>query len=193
MPNQWNFTSATLNRIRFVFYHNIKDNERNLCQDLLTTENTNSDLQLHALHYANELLVRVRLSFQNLLQTRSTWRNNTKKCLRVQTTINHFYILTFLCFLPQYQRQRKCGFFFRARAEKGIARHIDASSVVRTLVIFDWFVLSMRMQVILDSLFTRPGSASIGGGKKREFRDWTTLAIAGKYFECDFEKCKYWR
>ena len=56
MPNQWNFTSATLNRIRFVFYHNIKDNERNLCQDLLTTENTNSDLQVHGLHYANELL-----------------------------------------------------------------------------------------------------------------------------------------
>ena len=25
------------------------------------------------------------------------------------------------------------------------------------LVIFDWFVLSMRMQVILDSSFARPG------------------------------------
>ena len=36
-------------------------------------------------------------------------------------------------------------------------------------------VLSMRMQVILDSLFARPGSAPIGGGKKREFRDWTTV------------------
>ena len=79
MPNQWNFTSATLNRIRFVFYHNIKDKERNLCQDLLTIENTNSDLKVHALYYANELLVRVRLSFQKLSQTRSTWRNNTKK------------------------------------------------------------------------------------------------------------------
>ena len=33
----------------------------------------------------------------------------------------------------------------------------------------------MRMQVILDSLFARPGSAPIGGGKKREFRDWTTV------------------
>ena len=130
---------------------------------------------MHALHYANELLVRVRLSFQNLLQTPSTWRNNTKKILRVQTTINHFYFLTFLCFLPQYRRQRKCFFFFfRARAEKGIARHIDASSVVKTLVIFDWFVLSMRVQVILDSPFARPGSAPKGGGKKREFRDWTT-------------------
>ena len=35
-------------------------------------------------------------------------------------------------------------------------------------------VLSMRMQVILDSLFTRPGSAPIWGGKKGESRDWTT-------------------
>ena len=34
-------------------------------------------------------------------------------------------------------------------------------------------VLSMRMQVILDSLFARPGSAHIGGRKKGEFRDWT--------------------
>ena len=31
----------------------------------------------------------------------------------------------------------------------------------------------MRMQVILDSPFERPGSAPIGGGKKGEFRDWT--------------------
>ena len=31
----------------------------------------------------------------------------------------------------------------------------------------------MRMQVILDSLFARPSSAPIGGGKKEEFRDWT--------------------
>ena len=31
----------------------------------------------------------------------------------------------------------------------------------------------MRMQVILDSPFARPGSAPIKGGKKGEFRDWT--------------------
>ena len=43
------------------------------------------------------------------------------------------------------------------------------------LVMFDWFVLSMRMQVILDSSFARPGSAPIWGGKKGEFRDWTSL------------------
>ena len=31
----------------------------------------------------------------------------------------------------------------------------------------------MRMQVILDSPFARPGSAPIGDRKKGEFRDWT--------------------
>ena len=106
IPNQWNFTSATLDHIRFVLYHNIKDNERNLCQDFLTIENNYSDLNVHALHYANELLVRVRLSFQKLLQNRSTYRNNTKKSLgkayslsiRVQTTLNHISIFTFLIF-----------------------------------------------------------------------------------------------
>ena len=36
----------------------------------------------------------------------------------------------------------------------------------------------MRMQVILDSSFARPGSAPIWGGKKGEFRDWTTTAVA---------------
>ena len=38
-------------------------------------------------------------------------------------------------------------------------------------------VLSMRMQVILDSSFARPGSAPIRGGKKGEFRDWTRYGI----------------
>ena len=33
------------------------------------------------------------------------------------------------------------------------------------------------MQVILDSSFARPGSAPIWGGKKGEFRDWTTRAL----------------
>ena len=70
-----------LKRHSICFYRNIKDNERNLYQELWTTENTDSDLKVRALYYANEILVRVRLSFQNLLQTRSKCRNNTKKCL----------------------------------------------------------------------------------------------------------------
>ena len=55
-----------------------KDNETNLSQDLLTIENTHSDLKVHELHYVNELVVRDRLSFQKLLQTRQTSRNNKK-------------------------------------------------------------------------------------------------------------------
>ena len=134
-----------LNHIWFVFFRNIKDNERKLCQDLLTIENTDLNLNVLPLHYANdELLVSVRLSFQKLLQTHSTCRNNMRLifgkrvmtcthcryvCIRVQTTINHISI----CFLPQYQHQRKC-LFFRVWAEKGIAQHIDASSGVWTLI-----------------------------------------------------------
>ena len=37
-----------------------------------------------------------------------------------------------ICFLPQYQRQK--SYFLKARAEKGIAWHIDASGVVWTLI-----------------------------------------------------------
>ena len=35
------------------------------------------------------------------------------------------------------------------------------------------------MQVILDSLFARQGSAPIGGGKKGEFTDWTNALGVG--------------
>ena len=50
-----------------------------LCQDLLLTiEDTVSDLKLHALHYANELLVRARRAFQKLLQPQRTSTNNKK-------------------------------------------------------------------------------------------------------------------
>ena len=52
----------------------------------------------------------------------------------------------------------------------------------------------MRMQVILDSLFARPGSAPTWGGKKGDFRDSTMtprthydikdLKMAGEYSHC---------
>ena len=81
---------ANPHSICFFFYRNIKDNERNLCQDLLTIENTDSDLKVHALHYANELLIRLRLSFHKLLQNRSTYTNNTKKmCGKRVTTLGN--------------------------------------------------------------------------------------------------------
>ena len=90
------------------FHHNIRDNDRNLCQDLLKTENTDSDLKVHVLHYANELLVRVRLSFQKLSLS-----------IRVQNTINHFSI----SFSTTISTSKKNSLFQsarRARAEKGL-------------------------------------------------------------------------
>jgi len=56
--------SVEFHKCHGVFYHNIEDNERNLYQDLLTAENTNSDLEIHALHYANELVLCVSLPFK---------------------------------------------------------------------------------------------------------------------------------
>ena len=41
---------TTLNHIRFVFYHNIKDNEINICLD---NWKHRLGLKMHALHYAN--------------------------------------------------------------------------------------------------------------------------------------------
>ena len=49
--------------------------------------------------------------------------------IRVQTTKPHFVL-----FLPG-KNVKENVFFFRARVQKGIAWHIDASSVVWTLII----------------------------------------------------------
>ena len=45
-------------------------------------------------------------------------------------------------------------------------------------------VLSMRMQVILDSSFARQGSVPIWGGKKGEFRDWTIFCLIPSPWPC---------
>jgi len=71
--------SSLLALVKILQHLGTKDNERSLCQDLLTIEDTDWDLKVHALYYANELLnVRVRLSFQKLMQTRQTNRNSKK-------------------------------------------------------------------------------------------------------------------
>ena len=64
----------TLVKIVLASQHKKQPNNSNL-QDLLTIQNTDSDLKVHALHYANELLV---FASQRLLQTRQTSRNHWK-------------------------------------------------------------------------------------------------------------------
>ena len=46
----------------------------------------------------------------------------------------------------------------------------------------------MRMQVILDSSFVRPGSAPIRGGKKGEFRNWTNVGLAAMFANESFSQ-----
>ena len=167
-------------------------------------ENTDSDLKVHPLHCANKLLVRVRISFYRnfpklAAQHAETIRKNAWEksydayslSVRVQTTINHISI----CFLPQYQRQRKC-FLFRGRKERQLKKVLRDTSTRAALYVWDLvtfydlygFVLSMRMQVILGSLLTHPGSAPVWGGKKGEFRDWTILTLEKNYLSPNIPK-----
>ena len=120
----------TLNHTRCVFFLTTISRityERNLRQEKLTIEITDSDLKVYALYYANELLVRVRLSFQKRLPelAQHACTSNTKKCVWEKSNDDKpgFYL-----FLPQHQRQRKSS--FRPQAEKVIVQHIDASSVI---------------------------------------------------------------
>ena len=82
---------------------------------ILTTENTDSDLKVHALHYANDCLYASDFPFKNFYKLayyektirKNVWETSNDTYLlsvRVQTTINHISI----CFSPQYQRQMKC-------------------------------------------------------------------------------------
>ena len=82
----WVIKTPCVFYFRSVQFHYVKEThdinsrlttKQIICQDLLTIENTDSDLKVHALHYANELLV---LAFQEILQTRQTSRNNKKLC-----------------------------------------------------------------------------------------------------------------
>ena len=126
--------------------------------------------------------------FKNFRKLSSqTCRNNTKKCLGkelwrvlvVHKSTDHDKP-TFR-FVFYYSINVKENAFFiqsarRARAEKGIARHTDASSVVRlgTLGTSNfWLVRSEHAHASYPGLFARPGSSPIWGGKKGEFRDWT--------------------
>ena len=47
----------------------------------------------------------------------------------------------------------------------------------------------MRMQVILESSFARPGSAPIWGEKKGESRDWTRNTVVRQQF-CDEQRAR---
>ena len=114
----------------------------------------------------------------------NVWQNSNNVyslSIRVQTTMNHISIFTFLSFYDNINVKENV--FLSERELKKALRDTLTRAAWLGPVIFDWFVLSMRMQVILDSSFARPGSAPIRGGKKGEFRDWTIAPIV-YYISC---------
>ena len=131
---------TTLNHIRFVLYHNIKDDERNLCFKICwqlktptpTWKCTRCIMQMSYLH-ASAFLSK---TFANSLNIQKQWQNIVWEksneayplSIRVQTTKLHFNL-----FLPG-TNVKKNVFFFRVRVQRGIAWHIDSSSVVQTLM-----------------------------------------------------------
>ena len=178
IPNQWNFTSATLNHIRFVFlsqYQRAKEIFAKICWQLKTPTRTwkctRCIMQMSYL-YASDFLLKNFCKIAQHAETirKNVWENDNDASIRVQTTINH--IFSFLCFYDNINVKQNV--FFQSASWK---KHCATQWRERRgwdLVIIYWFVLSMRMQVILDSSFARPGSAPIWGGKKGEFRDWTS-------------------
>ena len=145
-----------------------------ICCQLKTLTRTHCIMQMSYL-YASDFPFK---NFCKIAQHTETIRKNFWEksnnayslSIRVQTTI--FYVFMFSygnikakenVFFQSASWKRYCATHWRER------RGWD--------LIFDWFVLVMRMQVILDSSFARPGSAPIWGRKKGEFRDWTRLPV----------------
>ena len=74
-------------------------------------------------------------------------------------------IFTFLFFFYTISTSKEIFFFQRASCKKHWATHWRENHGF-DLLIFDWLVLSMRMQVIMDSIFARTGLALKGAGRK---------------------------
>ena len=102
---------TTLNHIIFVFYHNIKHNEINLCLDSwkqrLGFESARAALCKWAACRRQTFLLKPFALICRNNTKKNVWKKSNEAyslSIRVQTTINHISI----CFLPQYRRQRKC-------------------------------------------------------------------------------------
>ena len=73
--------------------------------------------------------------------------------IRVQTAINHISIATFLCFLRQYQRQRKC-FLSERELKKGLRDTLTRAAWLGPSNF--WLVRSEHAHASSPGLFFRP-------------------------------------
>ena len=181
IPNQWKFTSATLNHNRFVFFITIskitKEIFAKICWQMKApTRNwkcTRCIMQMSYL-YASDFpfknFCKIAQDTKTIQKKKNVWEKSNDAyslSIRVQTAINHISIFTFLCFYNNINV--KVNVFFQS--ELKLALRDTFTRAWWDLVSFDWFVLSIRMQLILESSFARSGSAPIWFVKKGEFRD----------------------
>ena len=105
-------------------------------------------------------------NFGRLAQHAETIRKNVS--IRVRTTINHISNFTFLCFLPQYQRQRK--YFFSERKLKKVLRDTLTRAAWLGPSNF-WLVLSEHAHASYPGLsFRPPGFSPYRGREDRRVR-----------------------
>ena len=148
------------------FYHIIKDNERNLCQDLLTIENIDAIGLESARAALCQWATSTRQTFLSKTFAKSlniqkqyeknVWEKSNDAyslSIWVQTTINHISIFTFLCFLWQYQRQRKC--FLSERELRKALRDTSTRAAWLGSGNF-WLVRSDHAHANYPELFFRP-------------------------------------
>ena len=101
------------------FLHNIKDNERNLCHNLLTIENTNSDLKMctrcimqMSYLYASDFPFK---NFCKLAQHGETIRKKMFKTTDHDKP--HFHSYVFMLFTTISTSKKMCFFFLRPERE----------------------------------------------------------------------------
>ena len=147
---------------------------------MLTIENTDSDLKVHALHYVNELLVRVRLSFQKTfaksLNIQNQYENNGWEksndayslSIRVQTTINHISIFNVFMFFTTISTSKEKKCFLSERELKKALRDTLTRAAWLGPSNF-WLVRSEHAHASYPGLFSRPPGFSpyIGREERR--------------------------
>ena len=113
MPNQWNFTSATLNRIRFGFYHNIK-----ICWQLKTPTRTwkctRCIMQMNYL-YASDV------PFKNVCKLAQHGETIRKKMFKsTDHDKAHFHSYVFMFFTTISASKKMCFLFSERELKKAM-------------------------------------------------------------------------
>ena len=137
---------------------------------MLTIENTDSDLKLSARAALCKWATCTRQTFlsktfaKSLNKQKQYEKNVWEKSndayslsIRVQTPINHISMFTFLCFLWQYQRQRKC--FLSERELRKALRGPLRDTLTRAAWLGPgnfWLVRSEHAHASYPGLFFRP-------------------------------------